>query len=121
MRKEIHSEGGPFGRDKRVNSLFRWSVVAVPVAAIAILLAFQTAAQTKPPARPLDLNSATVQQLEQVPGMPKGIAEAIVKFREKSGPFQRVEDLRAIRGISKARFEKIRPYVTVKPAAHTSG
>ena len=86
---------------------------------IVIFAAFHVAAQTKPPAQPLDLNAATVEQLEQLPGIRKDIAESIVKFREKSGPFQRVEELRAIRGISEARFEKIRPYVTVNPPAHT--
>ena len=72
-------------------------------------------AQKKPPARPLDLNTATLEQLEQLPGIGPTTAKAIVQFREKSGPFQRVEDLRAIHGISKSRLEKLRPYVTVTP------
>jgi len=69
--------------------------------------------QKKPPAAPLDLNTATLEQLQQLPGVGATTAKAIVRFREKSGPFRRVEDLLAIRGISKARLEKIRPYVTV--------
>lgn len=121
MRKAIRSEHGLCGQNLRVSSAIPWSAVVVAVAALAFLLSSQIAAQTKPPAYPLDLNSATVQQIQQLPGMQKSIAEAIAKFREKSGPFQRVEDLRAIRGISKARFEKTRPYVTVKPLLHTSG
>jgi competence protein ComEA len=73
-------------------------------------------AQTKPaPAKAVDLNAATVEQLQQLPGIGPVRAKAIVEFREKSGPFQRVEDLLAIRGISKSRFEKLRPYVTVSP------
>jgi comEA protein len=73
-------------------------------------------AQTKPaPAKAVDLNTATVEQLQQLPGIGPVRAKAIVEFREKSGPFQRVEDLFAIRGISKSRFEKLRPYVTVGP------
>jgi hypothetical protein len=40
-----------------------------------------------------------------------------VRFREKSGPFERVEDLLAIHGISARKLEQIRPYVTLsKPA-----
>ena len=75
-------------------------------------------AQTKPaPAKTVDLNTATVEQLQQLPGIGPVRAKAIVEFREKSGPFQRVEDLLAIRGISKSRFEKLRPYVTVTPPA----
>ena len=52
----------------------------------------------KPPAEPIDLNSAT---LEQLPGIGPSTAKAIVQFREKSGPFARVEDLLAIHGFSK--------------------
>jgi len=40
-----------------------------------------------------------------------------VQFREKSGPFRRVEDLLAIRGITKRRLDKLRPYIFVPPAA----
>lgn len=72
-------------------------------------------AQKKLPAKPLDLNTATLEQLEQLPGIGPTTAKAILEFREKSGPFQRVEDLRAIHGISKSKLEKIRPYVTVAP------
>lgn len=67
----------------------------------------------KPPAKPLDLNTATVAQLEQLPGIGPVTAEAIVHFRKKSGPFRRVEDLLAVPRISKSRFNKIRPYITV--------
>jgi competence ComEA-like helix-hairpin-helix protein len=69
----------------------------------------------QPPAKPLDLNTATVEQLEQLPGVGPRTAKEIVKFREKSGPFRRVEDLLAIRGITKRRLEKLRPYVIVTP------
>ncbi len=71
----------------------------------------------QPPARPLDLNSATVEQLQQLPGIGPTTARAIVHFREKSGPFRHVEDLLAIRGITKRKLEKLRPYVAVAPPA----
>ena len=83
----------------------------------ALLLLFlacaATFAQKQPPAKPLDPNTATLEQLEHLPGVGETTAKAIIRFREKSGPFKRVEDLRAIHGISKARFEKLRPYITV--------
>jgi competence protein ComEA len=72
-------------------------------------------AQKTPPATPLDLNSATVEQLEQLPGVGPTIAAAIVRFREKSGPLHRVEDLLAVRGVSKNKLAKLRPYVFVAP------
>jgi competence ComEA-like helix-hairpin-helix protein len=72
-------------------------------------------AAKRPPAKPLDLNSATAEQLQELPGIGPTTAAAIVAFREKSGPFRRVEDLLAIHGISKKKLEAIRPYVFIAP------
>lgn len=72
-------------------------------------------AQKIPPAQPVNLNTVTIAQLETLPGT--NTAKSIVDFRNRSGPFQRVEDLLAIKGISKSKFEKLRPYVTKRPTA----
>jgi competence protein ComEA len=71
-------------------------------------------AAKQPPSKPLELNSATADQLAQLPGVGPKTAQAIVDFRKSSGPFRRVEDLLAIRGISRKKLESIRPYVTVE-------
>ena len=80
----------------------------------AVALPWCVEAQKAPP-KPIDLNAATFEQLQQLPGVGPATAKAIIRFREKSGPFQRPEDLLAIHGISRARFAKIKPYVTVVP------
>ncbi len=90
------------------------------LAALSIMLilffALEIRADTKhPPAHSVDLNAATADQLQQVPGIGPSTAKAIVNFRQKSGPFQKIEDLLAIKGISKARLEKMRPYLTLSP------
>jgi competence ComEA-like helix-hairpin-helix protein len=72
-------------------------------------------AQKDPPVKPIDINTATVEQLQQLPGVGPVTAKSIVDFREKSGPFRRIEDLLAIRGISETRFKAIAPYVKVLP------
>ena len=81
------------------------------------LCIFAAAAPAKktPPASPVDVNSATAEQLAQIPGIGPGTARSIIQFREKSGPFQRVEDLLAIRGITERKLALIKPYVTVGP------
>jgi competence protein ComEA len=80
------------------------------------LVSLTGAAQKKvTPAQPIDLNAATVAQLEQVPGIGPATARAIVKMREKSGHYQRVEDLLAIHGISQGKFEKMKPYLYLNP------
>jgi competence ComEA-like helix-hairpin-helix protein len=87
------------------------------------LLAARAAIGKKiPPAASVDLNTATAAQLAQVPGIGAVTAKAIVQFREKSGRFERVEDLLAIRGISARKLDRIRPYVTLaKPVPRKAG
>jgi len=81
---------------------------------LSLALAAGASAQKKqPPAKPLDLNSATAEQLQQLPGIGPTLAKAIVSLREKSGPFRRVEDLLAVPHITRRTIEKIRPYVIV--------
>jgi competence protein ComEA len=70
-------------------------------------------AQKNPPAAPIDLNTATSGQLQQLPGVGPAMANAIVQFRKKSGPFERLEDLLAIRGITSRKLERLRPYLTL--------
>jgi competence ComEA-like helix-hairpin-helix protein len=84
-------------------------------AGVALLVAVATLAlaQKKPPAKPIDINTAGIEQLQQLPGVGPVTAKSILDFRKKSGPFRRVEDLLAIRGISEKRFRAIAPYVVV--------
>lgn len=91
-------------------------VVCLLLVSHAGLLAGAAAGAKKhPPVKPIDLNTATTEELQELPAVGPGMAKAIVDFREKSGPFRRVEDLLAIRGITKQRLEKIRPYVKIVP------
>jgi competence ComEA-like helix-hairpin-helix protein len=81
---------------------------------LVLTAAFIARAQHKnPPLAPIDLNTATVEELQQLPSIGPQMAKEIVEFRMKSGPFRRVEDLLAIKGITKQRLEKIRPYVKI--------
>jgi competence ComEA-like helix-hairpin-helix protein len=68
-----------------------------------------------PPVKPFDINSASYEQIHSLPGIGPVTTQRILDFRKKSGPFQRVEDLMAVRGISAKRLEKIRQYIVVKP------
>jgi len=85
--------------------------------AAGLICAGVARAAKQPPSRPLNLNVATADQLAQLPGIGPTTAQSIVDFREKSGPFRRVEDLLAIRGISRKKLEAIRPYVIVGPSS----
>jgi len=65
---------------------------------------------------PVDVNSANETDLTAVPGIGKSLAKRIVEFREKNGPFTRVDDLLKVRGIGEKSIEKLRPFVTVAKA-----
>jgi competence ComEA-like helix-hairpin-helix protein len=74
-------------------------------------------AKKKPPAKPVDLNTATSEELQQVPGIGPATAEKILQMRKSYGAFKSVDDLLAIRGLGAKRLEKMRKYLTVgKPA-----
>jgi competence protein ComEA len=64
----------------------------------------------------VNLNSATVPQLEALPGIGRSTAEKIVEYRQKSGGFTKVEDLMNVQGIGEKSFLKLKPLVTVGTA-----
>ena len=65
---------------------------------------------------PLNLNSASVAQLEALPGIGRATAERIVEYRQKNGGFKKAEDLMNVRGIGEKNFLKLKPLVTVAAA-----
>jgi competence protein ComEA len=65
-----------------------------------------------PPPGPVDLNVATVAQLDTLPGIGPTTAAAIVSHRDEHGPFVTVDDLLDVRGIGPAKLDLIRGLVT---------
>lgn len=70
-------------------------------------------AKKKPPAKPINLNTASEAQLQEVPGIGPVTAKKIVQMRKSYGPFKSVDDLLAIKGIGPKRLDKMRKYLTV--------
>jgi competence protein ComEA len=70
-------------------------------------------AKKKPPLHPVNLNTATAAELQQVPGIGPATADNILQARKSYGRFKSVDDLQAIRGIGSSRLEKMRKYLTV--------
>ena len=82
------------------------------------------AAQDKPASQPMttiNLNAATVAQLEALPGIGPKTAQLIVEYRQKSGGFKKVEELMNIKGIGEKSFLKLKPMLIVTAKADKPG
>ncbi|MBI4400215.1 MAG: helix-hairpin-helix domain-containing protein [Nitrospirae bacterium] len=69
----------------------------------------------------LDLNRATVEQLQALPGIGEVLAQRIVERRQARGSFRTVDELRDVKGIGAKKLERLRPLVTVSTPAKASG
>ena len=61
----------------------------------------------------ININTADKSQLESLPGIGSVKAQNIISYREKNGPFQRIEDLVKVSGIGEKTLEGIRDLITV--------
>ena len=62
----------------------------------------------------VNLNTASRDELEKLPGIGPGLAARIVEHRERYGRFRRAEHLIMVRGLSDRRFRAMRSLVTVE-------
>jgi competence protein ComEA len=63
---------------------------------------------------PLDLNRATVEDLAAVPGIGPALAQRIVDYRQKHGPFQKIEELEEkVLGFGPKKVRQIKPYLVI--------
>ncbi|MEX2303731.1 MAG: helix-hairpin-helix domain-containing protein [Bryobacterales bacterium] len=63
----------------------------------------------------LDINQATVEDFDRLPGIGPGRAAALVRMRERNGPFRSVEELRALPRFPESAFQRVRMKVMVIP------
>jgi competence protein ComEA len=97
--------------------------IPLAVVALVVMLAGQAVAQSQPdrPASPrpdtpsavVNLNTATSGQLQELPGIGARTAERIIQYREKNGPFKKIEELMNVQGIGEKTFLKLKPQITV--------
>ena len=85
-----------------------------------IFAASLDAGKKKPPAKPVNLNTANSEELQQVPGIGPATADKILQMRKSYGAFKSVDDLLAIRGLGPKRLDKMRKYLTVGKSAPKS-
>ncbi len=63
--------------------------------------------------RPLDVNAATAEELQELMGIGPALAQAIVDYRAEHGPFASVDELLEVSGIGEGKLDAIRDGVTI--------
>jgi competence protein ComEA len=86
--------------------------IYVPILGEVVPAVADTPTATTTPG-PVDLNAATVGELDHLPGVGPATAAAIVAHREQFGPFASVDDLASVHGIGPAKLDALRGLVTV--------
>jgi competence protein ComEA len=66
---------------------------------------------------PININTASAKELDALPGIGAKTAALIVDYRQKNGPFKKVEELMNVRGVGEKSFLKLKPQLTVATAA----
>jgi competence protein ComEA len=61
----------------------------------------------------VNINTATVTQLDTLPGIGPSTAEKIVEYRDTNGPFATIDEIMSVSGIGPAKFEQIQSFITV--------
>jgi competence protein ComEA len=70
--------------------------------------------------RLLDLNRASIEDIESLPGIGPVLAQRVIDYRKTTGGFQSVDQLREVKGIGAKKLERMRPFVMVGTAAGKS-
>jgi competence protein ComEA len=66
----------------------------------------------------IDLNRATTQDLDALPGIGPALAQRIIDHRQAHGPFKKIDDLLEVSGIGPKKLEKIKPYLSICESAN---
>lgn len=69
------------------------------------------AEKKKPTSGSVDINTASREDLETLPGVGPVTAEAIVQYRKANGKFKTIDDLTGVKGIGEKTYAKIKPYL----------
>lgn len=62
----------------------------------------------------IDINTATTEQLQLIPGIGPSIADRIIEYRTENGGFKTIEEIQNVNGIGEKKFNEMKPYIKVQ-------
>jgi competence protein ComEA len=83
--------------------------IGMTMSSISVLAQKSSPASTEK----INLNSATLEQLQTLPGIGPAIAKSIIDHRTKVGKFSRIEEIINVKGIGEKKFQKIKDRLAV--------
>jgi len=94
------------------HSIARRFTLALAFGALALAFGMPAHAADAPAGK-VNINTANVEQLSQLPRVGPKVAQRIVEFRKENGPFKKAEELMGVKGIGEKTFEGLRPFLSL--------
>ena len=103
-----------FHSAQRMRRVVQSAVLALAMMHAAVPLAIAADSGTATLSGVVNINTATLDELQLLPGVGEKRAEAIIGIRKSKGGFQSIDELVAVKGVGDAMLDKLRPHVTLK-------
>jgi competence protein ComEA len=96
------------------------SLFAASPHAASAQTAVRAAAKVSPALGVVNINTASASDLEALPGIGAKTAARIIEYRQKNGPFKKIEELMNVRGVGEKNFLKLKPQIAVAARAESA-